>query len=73
MSGATFNDAIAWIAVNDDVGAGNPEFPLVSESMAADLFGTTADHVCFCVRRYRACCDAGEVPPRMNARPRGAA
>ena len=62
----TFNAAIEWIAMNDDEAAGNAEFPLVSESLVADLFGTTTDHVCLCVSRFRAYESAGQVPPRMK-------
>ena len=65
---ATFNEAIAWIARNDDEAAGNPEFPLVSESMVADLFDTTSDHVCICVQRFRSYEKQGQTPPRMLAR-----
>ena len=66
MSAATFNDAIAWIALNDDEAAGNPEHPLVSESMVADLFGTTAEHVCVCVQRFRSYNSEGRRPPIMK-------
>lgn len=69
MSG--FNDAITWIANNDDAAAGNPEFPLVTESMVADLFNTTTDHVCLCVTRYRAYVAEYKTPPIMRAHPRG--
>lgn len=68
MSGIPFNVAIEWIAVNDDEAVGNPEFPLVTESMVADLFGTTTDHVCRCVARHRAYQRDGQVPPRMKAK-----
>lgn len=50
---ASFNKAIWWIAGNEDEMAGNPECPLVSESMVADLFDTTTDHVCECVNLAR--------------------
>lgn len=55
MNGArpSFRDAILWIAENDDCEAGNAELPLVSESMVADLYGTTTDHVTWCVRHVR--------------------
>ena len=67
MSAATFNAAIAWIALNDDEAAGNAEFPLVSESMVADLFDTTTSYVCLCVSRYRAYVAQGRTPPRMKS------
>ena len=70
MSAATFNRAIEWIALNDDSEAGNPELPLVSESLVADLFGTTTKHVCVCVQRFRAYEAEGKAAPRMNARVR---
>jgi len=67
---ATFNAAILWIAENDDEAAGNPEMPLVSESMVADLFDTTYQHVCLCVARARECIAQGERVPQFSSRPR---
>jgi hypothetical protein len=67
MNTATFNAAIEWIAMNDDEAAGNPEFPLITESMVADLFGTSTEHVCVCVERYRAYVRDGQTPPRMKS------
>ncbi len=64
---ARFNAAILWIAENDDEEAGNPEFPLVTEAMVADLFGATTDHVCFCVARARAYIAEGRKVPIMQA------
>ena len=75
MQTATFNAAIEWIALNDDECAGDADHPLVSESLVADLFDTTTDHVCECVARFRAYVARGKNPPRMktmNARDRAA-
>jgi hypothetical protein len=68
---ASFNEAILWIAQNDDALAGNPDFPLVSESMVADLFGTTTERVCICVHRARAYIRLGQPVPMMKARGKG--
>jgi hypothetical protein len=69
VSAANFNAAIAWIALNDDEGAGNPKSPLVTEALVADLFGTTTPHVCICVQRFRWYTAHGKKPPRMKALP----
>jgi len=61
----TFSAAIEWIALNDG-DAGNEDFPVISESLVADLFGTTPEYVASCVRRASAYFCKGMQPPRMK-------
>lgn len=66
---ASFNEAIEWIALNDDEEAGDPQHPLVSECLVADLFGTSREHVSLCVQRARAYIARRQPIPRMKVRP----
>lgn len=67
---ATFNDAIDWLANMDGDAGTSGEHPTMCESLTADLFGTTTEHVQHCVTRARAYHDNGKPAPRMRAKVR---